>query len=220
MAPKTARSSGDKTDWAKITRRGKDKRDLTGVNKRPTSIMARPTGKNTTGHVKDAKSDDNFTPPQEVRGKDKSQSSITSFLAGGAQESCTTRAILPLGNSQSTTETVPLGTYSENILPETKEPLIKSAQGGDSLLRALESSVVTRRKERGSPFREEGLQVQRSETLIGGDTVSNATATSGTEAVQYMPPNLKGGDNEPEKGMKPLDWAKDSGDKFLSLTEE
>ncbi|KAJ1142027.1 hypothetical protein NDU88_008355 [Pleurodeles waltl] len=222
MAPKTAQNSGDKTDGDKITRIGKDKGDSAGASRRPTSIMAKPTGKNTTGLGKDAKTEDSITPLLEVRGKDKSQS-ITSFLAAGAQENCTGRTIPTPVNSQSVIETVPLGTYSEKALTETKEPLINAAQGDDCLSGALNSSVVTRKKKSGSPISKKGLQAQRSETLTGGEAASdlyNTTATLGTEAVQYVPPKLMGGDKETERGLKPPDWAKDSGDIFYSLTEE
>ncbi|KAJ1175620.1 hypothetical protein NDU88_000907 [Pleurodeles waltl] len=133
MAPKIARNSGDKTDGAKIIRIRKDKGDSAGVSRRPTSIMAKPTGKNTTGLGKDAKTEDSTTP----------------------------------------------------------------------LL--------------------EGLQAQRSETLTGGEAASdlyNTTATLGTEAVQYVPPKQMGGDKETERGLKPPDWAEDSGDKLYSLTEK
>ncbi|KAJ1090694.1 hypothetical protein NDU88_003823 [Pleurodeles waltl] len=124
---------------------------------------------------------------------------------------------------QSVIETVPLGTYSEKALIETKEPLIKAAQGKDGLSGALDSSVVTRKKKGCSPISKKGFQAHRSETLTGGKAASdlyNTTATLGTEAVQYVPPKLMGGDKETERGRKPLDWAKDSGDKFYSLTEE
>ncbi|KAJ1092608.1 hypothetical protein NDU88_005718 [Pleurodeles waltl] len=80
--------------------------------------------------------------------------------------------------------------------------------------------MATRRKERGSPISKEGLQAQRSEDLTGVEAASNTIATLGTEAVQNMPAKLKGGDKEIEKDLKPSDWAKDSGDKFYSLTEE
>ncbi|KAJ1083159.1 hypothetical protein NDU88_003319 [Pleurodeles waltl] len=195
MTPKTARNSGDKTDGAKITRIGKDKGDSAGANRRPISTMAKPIGKNTTGLGRDAKTDDNTTPLLEVRGKGKR-------------------------NSQFVTETIPLGTYREKTLTEIKETLIKAAQGGDGLSGALDRSVATRRKERGSPTSKEGLQVQQSENLIGVEAASDTIAILGTEVVQNMPPKPKGWDKEIEKDLKPSDWAKDSGDTFYSLTME
>ncbi|KAJ1191960.1 hypothetical protein NDU88_001273 [Pleurodeles waltl] len=145
-----------------------------------------------------------------------------SFLAVGSQESCTGRTIPHPVDSQSVTETISLGTYSEKVLTEIKEPLIKAAQGDDGLSGAPDSSVVTRKKS-GSPISKKGLQAQRSETLTGGEAASdlyNTTATLGTEAVQYVPPKLMEGDKETERGLKPPDWAKDSSDKFYSLREE
>ncbi|KAJ1176830.1 hypothetical protein NDU88_002097 [Pleurodeles waltl] len=165
-----------------------DKGDSAGASRRPTSIMAKPNGKNPTGLGKDAKTDNSITPLLEP-----------------------------------VTETISLGTYSEKVLTEIKEPLIKAAQGDDGLSGALDSSVVTRKKKSGSPISKKGLQAQQSETLTGGEAASdlyNITATLGTEAVQYVPPKLMGGDKETERGLKPPDWAKESGDKFYSLTEE
>ncbi|KAJ1178121.1 hypothetical protein NDU88_003368 [Pleurodeles waltl] len=45
-------------------------------------------------------------------------------------------------------------------------------------------------------------------------------ATSGTKDLPNMLLKPKGLDKEIEKELKPSDWAKDSGDKFYSLTEE
>ncbi|KAJ1182505.1 hypothetical protein NDU88_007693 [Pleurodeles waltl] len=227
MAPKTALNSGDKTDGSKIMHRGKDKGDSAGVGRRLTSIMAKLIGKNTTGLGRDAKTGDSTTPLLDVRGKNKGQPTITSFPAVGAQESCTGHIIPPPTNSQSVIEAVveaaPLGTCSEKVLTETKEPLIKASQGDDGLPGVLDSSVVTKKKKSGFHISKNGLQAQRTETLTGGEAASDlydTTATLSTEAVQYMPSKLMGGDKETERGLKPQDWAKDSGDKFYSLTEE
>ncbi|KAJ1188084.1 hypothetical protein NDU88_004849 [Pleurodeles waltl] len=108
----------------------------------------------------------------------------------------------------------------EKTLIEITEPLIKAAEGGDGLSGALDSSVATRRKERGSPISKERPQAQRSENLTGVEATSNTIATLGTEVVQNMPLKPKGWDKEIEKELNSSDWAKDSGDKFYSLTEE
>ncbi|KAJ1177249.1 hypothetical protein NDU88_002510 [Pleurodeles waltl] len=69
MAPKTARNSGDKMDGSKITRIGRDKGDLAGANRCPTSTTGKPTGKNTSGPGKDAKTNGNVTPLSEHSNK-------------------------------------------------------------------------------------------------------------------------------------------------------
>ncbi|KAJ1123709.1 hypothetical protein NDU88_002177 [Pleurodeles waltl] len=185
--------------------------------------MAKPIRKNTTGLGRDAMINDSITPLLDVRGKDKGQSTITSFLAVGAQESSTGHIVPPPANSHSVIEAAPLGTCSEKGLTETKEPLIKASQGDDGLSGALDSSMVTKKKKSGFPISENGLQPQRTETLTVGEAASdlyNTTATLSTAAVQYVLAKLMGGDKETERGLKPPDWAKDSGDKFYSLTEE
>ncbi|KAJ1137007.1 hypothetical protein NDU88_003420 [Pleurodeles waltl] len=48
--------------------------------------------------------------------------------------------------------------------------------------------------------------------------MDDTTATLSTEVLQYVSPKLTV--KETEKSLNPLDWAKDSGDKFYSLTGE
>ncbi|KAJ1145697.1 hypothetical protein NDU88_011982 [Pleurodeles waltl] len=216
MAPKTARNSGDKTDGAKIARIGKDKGDSAGATRCPTSIMAKPTGRNTIGPGRDAKTNSN-TPLLEVRGKDKSQSTITSFLAAGAQESCAGHRIPPPVNCQSVLETC-----SKKVLNEIKDPPIKASQGDAGLAEALDSSVVTKKKS-SSPTSKKELQTQRVETVTGVEATGdlyNTTATLSIEAEKFVSLILTGRGKETERGLKPPDWAKDSGDKCYSLTEE
>ncbi|KAJ1174714.1 hypothetical protein NDU88_000007 [Pleurodeles waltl] len=108
----------------------------------------------------------------------------------------------------------------KKTLIEIKEPLIKVAPGSDGLSGALDNSVATRRKERGSATRKERPQVRRTENLTRVEATSDTIATLGTKVVQNMPLKPKGWDKKIEKELKPLDWAKDSGNKFYSLTEE
>ncbi|KAJ1099423.1 hypothetical protein NDU88_004524 [Pleurodeles waltl] len=158
-----ARNSGDKMDGAKASRLGKDKRDPAGANRHPLSKMARQTERNTTGLGKGAKTDDNITSLIEVRGKSKSQPTITSFLAGGTQESGNMHTTPPFGDK-------------------------------------------------------EGPQAQQSGNSTRVEDASNISATLGAEAGQNT--LLKPGGRDKEKETKTLDWAKDSGDKCYSLTEE
>ncbi|KAJ1105050.1 hypothetical protein NDU88_002458 [Pleurodeles waltl] len=152
MAPKAARNSGDKSDGSKTTRTGRDKGDkgdLAGLNRHPASMTDKLTGKNMTGPGKDATISDNATPLLEVRGKGKSQSTITSFLAGGAQESCSVHMTLPSETNSTVAEIIPSGICSEKTFIESNEPLIKTRQGTEDLSGALDNSIVIRRKKGG-----------------------------------------------------------------------
>ncbi|KAJ1169660.1 hypothetical protein NDU88_001551 [Pleurodeles waltl] len=220
MAPQLARNSGDKTDGAKISRPGKDKRDPAGANRRPILTMGRQTGRNITSQGKDFKVDNNIIPLLETRGKCKTQPTITSFLAGGTQESCTTLTTPSSGDSQSVTESVPMGALSEKTLIEIKEPPTTAAQPADSGLVGLDSCVVVRRKEKDSPISQERPLAQQPVNLMQAEDVSNIKPTRGIKAGQNTSLNPGGRDKENEKEMKILDWVNDSGDKFYSLTEE
>ncbi|KAJ1141654.1 hypothetical protein NDU88_007982 [Pleurodeles waltl] len=213
-------NSGDKTGGAKTSRPGKDKGDPAGANRRPILTMGRQTGRNITSQGKDVKVDNNITPLLETRGKSKTQSTITSFFAGGTEESCNTLTTPSSGDSQSVTESVPVGALSEKTLMEIKEPPTTAAQPGDGGLVGLDSCVVVRRKEKDSPISQEWPLAQQPVNLMQAEDVSNIKPTQGIEAGQNTLLNPGRRDKENEKEMKILDWAKDSGDKFYSLTEE
>ncbi|KAJ1203195.1 hypothetical protein NDU88_006988 [Pleurodeles waltl] len=214
MAPKMARNSGDKTDGAKILRSGKDKGDPAGVNRRPISTMGGQTGKNITRQRKDVKVDDNITPLPENRGKSKTQATITSFLAGGTQESGTTLITPTSGEGQTATESSPVGALSEKTLKET------AAQPGGGGLVGSDSCATVRRKEKDPPISQEWPPAQQHATTMQGEDLSNIKPTRDIVAVQNISQSPEERDMENEKEMKILDWAKDSGDKFYSLTEE
>ncbi|KAJ1175771.1 hypothetical protein NDU88_001056 [Pleurodeles waltl] len=116
------------------------------------------------------------------------------------------------------TETIPLGALGKKISTEIKEPPITTAQCGNSLSVGLDNCLAVRRKGRGFPSSKEGPQVQQPKNLTRVEDASNISATLGTEAGQNT--SLKPGGRDKEKEMKTLDWAKDSWDKFYSLTEE
>ncbi|KAJ1115873.1 hypothetical protein NDU88_004094 [Pleurodeles waltl] len=201
MALKAARNSGDKSDGSKMTRTGRDKGDigdLAGVNRRRHR--------------------------RQVRGKGKSQSTIMSFLAGGAQESFSVHMTLPFETNSTVAEIIPSDICSEKTFIESNEPLIKTGQGTEDLSRALDNSIVIRRKEEG-PFAgkeqpQAQSQAQRSEDLTRVGAASAPSATSSIEERQMGPPNPKGWGKITEKDLKTSDWAKESSDKFYSLTEE
>ncbi|KAJ1132597.1 hypothetical protein NDU88_010904 [Pleurodeles waltl] len=214
MAPEMARNSGDKTDSAKILRSGKDKGDLIGANRRPVSTVGRQPGRNITGQGKDLKSDDNIIPLPENRGKSKTQATITSFLAGGTQESGTTLLTSTSGEDQTATESSLGGASSEKTFKEA------APQPDDGGLVGSDSCTMVRRKEKDPPISQECPPAQQKATAIKGGDLSNIKHTRGSADVQNISQSLRGGDKDNEKEMKILDWAKDTGNKFYSLTEE
>ncbi|KAJ1152645.1 hypothetical protein NDU88_005420 [Pleurodeles waltl] len=213
MAPKIARNSGDKADSAKILRSGKDKEDLTGASRRPVSTVGRQPGRNRTGQGKDLKSD-NIIPLPENRGKSKTQATITSFLAGGTQESGTTLLTSTSGEDQTTTESLLGGAPREKTFKEV------APQPDDGGLVGPDSCTMISRKEKDPPISQEGPPAQQYATARQGGDLSNIKPTRGSADVQNISQSLGGGDKDNEKEMEILDWAKDTGDKFYSLTEE
>ncbi|KAJ1156993.1 hypothetical protein NDU88_009709 [Pleurodeles waltl] len=149
MAPKTTRNPGEKLDGVKTTRVGRDKGDLVGANKCLTSIIGKPAGNNMPGSGKDAKSCDSSTPLLEVKGKNKSQSTIMSFLAGGVQDSSPAHTILSSEFNPSGTETILLDTSSNKMVIESNKPLIKTIWGSEGSLGTRDSNGATREKELG-----------------------------------------------------------------------
>ncbi|KAJ1153446.1 hypothetical protein NDU88_006205 [Pleurodeles waltl] len=79
---------------------------------------------------------------------------------------------------------------------------------------------MVRRKEKDPPISQEQPLAQQHANLTQAEDVSNIKPTRDIEAGQNILQNPGGRDKENEKEMKILDWAKDSGDKFYSLTEE
>ncbi|KAJ1088363.1 hypothetical protein NDU88_001520 [Pleurodeles waltl] len=214
MVPKMARNAGDKADGAKTLRSGNDKGDLTGANRRPVSTMGRQTGRNITSQGKDVKVDDNIIPLLENRGKSKTQATITSFLAGGTQESGTTLITPTSGEGQTATESSLGGASSEKTFKEA-EP-----QPGGGELVGSDSCTMVRRKEKDPPISQECPPAQQHATVMQGEDLSNIKPTQDIVDVQNVLRSPGGGDKENEKEMKILDSAKDTGDKFYSLTEE
>ncbi|KAJ1174370.1 hypothetical protein NDU88_006192 [Pleurodeles waltl] len=191
-----ARNSGDKTDGAKISRSGKDKGDLAGANRWPILTMGRQTGRNITSQGKDVKVDDNIALLLETRGKSKTQATITSFLAGGNQESGTTLTTPTSGEGQSVTESAPVGALSEKIFMEMKDPPTTAAQPGDGGLVGLDSCAMVRRKEKDPPISQEWPLAQQHANLTQVVDVSNIKPTRDIEAGQNISQNPGGRDKE------------------------
>ncbi|KAJ1115401.1 hypothetical protein NDU88_003625 [Pleurodeles waltl] len=203
MAPKIPRNPGDKTDNAKSLRSGRDKGDLAGVNRRPTSMVGRQLVKNTTGQSKDLKASDNMTPPAENKGKSKTQATINSFLTGGAQEIETTLLTTMLGGEQTSTEGACEGASSKK---SGKERLSQSG--------TIRADSGTMEKWQETP-----LKLQHVPEVQGKD-LSNIRQTRGSAGEQGRLRSLGESAKSNGKEIKNLDWSKDTGDKFYSLTEE
>ncbi|KAJ1174455.1 hypothetical protein NDU88_006277 [Pleurodeles waltl] len=121
-------------------------------------------------------------------------------------------------------ETIPSDTCSETTLMEGNEPLIEAIQGSEDLAGIRDSSTVISEKEWGPLTGKEQLQVQpqgqRSEKQTRVGTTNISSSTLGIEEMQKIPSNPKGWNKVIEKDLKSSDWAKDSSDKFYSLTED
>ncbi|KAJ1176917.1 hypothetical protein NDU88_002184 [Pleurodeles waltl] len=133
---------------------------------------------------------------------------------GGTQESGTTLITPTSGEGQTATESSLGGASSEKIYKEAApEP------GGGGLV-GSDSSTMVRRKEKDPPISQECPPALQHATAMQGEDLSNIKPTWDIVDVQNISQSPGGGDKENEKEMKILDWAKDTGDKFYSLTEE
>ncbi|KAJ1091500.1 hypothetical protein NDU88_004624 [Pleurodeles waltl] len=228
MAPKNTRNSGDKSDGSKKKHVGRDKGDLVGAKRRLMSTIGKSTGKNMPGTGREAKTNNSITPSLEVRGKDKSQSIIKTFLTGGARDSSLEHIIPPSEASPSAVGTIPSDTSSEKTLIENNEPLIKDTQGSKDLPEVRDSNTGTREEVLGSITGKEQPQsqpqsqplVQRPENQTREGGTNTLRPTLDTGELQKISQNSKGWNKEIEKDLKSADWVKDSSDKFYSLTEE
>ncbi|KAJ1189834.1 hypothetical protein NDU88_006576 [Pleurodeles waltl] len=141
----------------------------------------------------------------------------------GPSQPLKTRFRTGAGNA-TVAEIIPSDTCSEKTLIESNKPLIKARQGSEDLSGVLDNSTVIRRKESGTLAGKEQPQAQpqaqRSEDQTRVGVTSAPSATSGIKECQNVSVNPKRRDKITEKDLKTSDWAKDSSDKFYSLTEE
>ncbi|KAJ1209204.1 hypothetical protein NDU88_004582 [Pleurodeles waltl] len=199
MAPKNTRNLGDKSDGSKITRAGRDKGDLAGANRRLMSTIGKSTGKNMPGTGREAKTGDSITPMLEVRGKDKSQSTITTFLTGGARDSSLEHITLPSEVSPSGAGTIPSDTSSEKTLIENNEPLSKATQCSKDLLGVRDSNIGIREevlgpitgKEQPQPQPQPLVQQPENQTREGDANTLRPTLDIGE--LQKISLNSNGG---------------------------
>ncbi|KAJ1208936.1 hypothetical protein NDU88_004315 [Pleurodeles waltl] len=221
MAPKTIRNYGDKSEGAKMTRIGRDKEEAAGLSKRLASTTGKAVGKNTSGLSKDAKMNDNTTPPLEMNVKSKSQPTITAFLSGGGQDSSSTHVTPSPESNVPGKETTPLYISDKEPCIENKDLPAKSTQYIDNLSDTQDINRVVREKVYGPPGNGQ-LQIQQSdrskhwgdqreeETIsITGSAVKNDGSTNPIESPKKQ-----------DKIYLLTDWGKDNSDKFYSLTEE
>ncbi|KAJ1115640.1 hypothetical protein NDU88_003862 [Pleurodeles waltl] len=186
MAPKTIRNLGDKSEGVKTTRIGRDKGETVGANKRLTSITGKAAGKNTLGLMKDAKMSDSTTTPSEIKLKGKSQSTITAFLAGGAQDSLPVHITPSSESNVLGKEPTPPCTCDKKSCIENKEFFIKTTQYVESLSEIEDSNREISKKVLGltRSRQSQTQQVDQSEQLEcqskeGTEGFENAASMSG-----------------------------------------
>ncbi|KAJ1201637.1 hypothetical protein NDU88_005443 [Pleurodeles waltl] len=200
---------------------GRDKGEAAGLSKHLASTTGKAVGKNMSGLSKDAKMNDNTTPPLEMNVKSKSQSTITAFLSGGGQDSSSTHVTPSPESNVQGKETTPLYISDKEPCIENKDLPAKSAQYIDNLSDTQDINRVVREKVYGPPGSGQ-LQIQQSdrskhwgdqreeETIsITGSAVKNDSSTNPIESPKKQ-----------DNISLLTDWGKDNSDKFYSLTEE
>ncbi|KAJ1082119.1 hypothetical protein NDU88_002289 [Pleurodeles waltl] len=223
MAPKATRNPGDKNEGAKMTRIGRDKGEPARANKRLTSIAGKTVGKNMPGLGKDVKTSDSITPSLEIKGKGKSQSTIMTFLAGGAQDSVSVTPSSENNNTLGKESTLPNIT-SRKLCTENNEPSVKPIQDTENMLEIKDGEI--REKEFGPltgsnhPQTQQFDQTEQPEPRSREGTViiTGPIAERVDQHEAHGSPKRWG--KTTGKDSQLVDWGKDSSDKFYSLTEE
>ncbi|KAJ1141999.1 hypothetical protein NDU88_008327 [Pleurodeles waltl] len=221
MAPKTIRNYGDKSEGARTTRIGRDKGETVGISKRLASITGKAAGKNTAGLMKDAKMSDNTTPPLEFKMKSKSQPTITAFLAGGAQDSSSTRVTPSPESKVPGKEPTPLYVSDKELCTGNKDFSLKSTQYIENPLDTQDINRENREKVYGPPGNGQ-LQIQQLDRSKhwGGQSEEETISTTALTVESDGSTNPIESPKKQDKASLLTDWGKDSSDKFYSLTEE
>ncbi|KAJ1194071.1 hypothetical protein NDU88_003366 [Pleurodeles waltl] len=225
MAPKTIRNLGDKSEGVKMTRVGRDKGETAGVNKRLMSITGKAAGKNTLGLMKDAKMSDSTTPPSEIKSKGKSQSTITTFLTGGAQDSLSVHITPSSESNVLGKEPILPSTSDKRLCIENKELFIKTTQDTENLSEIEDSNRETSEKALGLPgSRQPQTQrldpIEQLECQSKEGTASMSGPTVEKDNLHNPLGSPKRWDKITGKDHQLMEWGKDSSDKFYFLTEE
>ncbi|KAJ1215997.1 hypothetical protein NDU88_003603 [Pleurodeles waltl] len=223
MAPKATRNPGDKNEGAKMTRIGRDKGEPARANTHLTSIAVKTVGKNMPGLGKDVKTSDSITPSLEIKGKGKSQSTIMTFLAGGAQDSVSVTPSSENNNTLGKESTLPNIT-SRKLCTENNEPSVKSIQDTENILEIKDGEI--REKEFGPltgsnhPQTQQFDQTEQPEPRSREGTVIITGPIAERVDLHEVHGSPKRWGKTTGKDSQLVDWGKDSSDKFYSLTEE
>ncbi|KAJ1136781.1 hypothetical protein NDU88_003195 [Pleurodeles waltl] len=223
MAPKATRNSGDKNEGAKMMHIGRDKGEPARVNKRLTSTAGKIVGKNMPGLGKDVKTSDSITPSLEIKGKGKSQSTITTYLAGGAQDSVSITPSFANNDTLGKESTLPNIT-SRKLCTEYNEPSVKLIQDTENMLEIKDGEI--REKELAPLTGGNHSQIQQSDQTEQPDPQSREGTVIITGPIAEREDQHEGHGSPKRwgkitgKDSQFVDWGKDSSHKFYSLTEE
>ncbi|KAJ1180223.1 hypothetical protein NDU88_005445 [Pleurodeles waltl] len=222
MPPKPFRNLGEKIEGVKVTRAGRGKGELTGANKRLTTIVAKPAVENMLRGVKTSENT-TTTPPTEIKVKGKSQSTIITFLAGGAQDM--RPAHLTPSDKVVGIESLP---SSSSISRGTmnNDPPVNFKQGMESMPEAEDNQREAKEKKPGPTTEIKQPQAQQydwSERLEHQEGEGGASIlrppTEGENLYKILS-NTKNLGKIAGKDLQSVEWGKDNSDKCYSLTEE
>ncbi|KAJ1204276.1 hypothetical protein NDU88_008057 [Pleurodeles waltl] len=210
-------------EGVKVTRAGRGKGEQTGSNKRLTTAVAKPAVENVLRGVKTSESSIT-TPPTEIKVKGKSQSTITTFLEGGAQDMRPVHFTLPSESKVVGTEPPPSSSSSSiSGCITNNDPSVKLKQG---IPESEDSQREVREKNSGSYTEIKQPQAQHldwSEQLEYRDGEGGASilkSTTEEENLHKSFANTKTLGKTAGKVSQLAEWGKDNSDKFYSLTEE
>ncbi|KAJ1080832.1 hypothetical protein NDU88_001021 [Pleurodeles waltl] len=223
MPPKPFRNLGEKMEGVKVTRAGRGKGEQTGSNKRLTTAVAKPAVENMLRGVKTSESSIP-TPPTEIKVKGKSQSTITTFLEGGAQDMRPVHLTLPSESKVVGTEPLPSSSSSSiSGCIMNNDPSVNLKQG---MPESEDSQREVREKNSGSYTEIKQPQAQQfdwSEQLEYRDGEGGASilkSTTEEENLHKSFSNTKTLGKIAGKVSQLVEWGKDNSDKCYSLTEE
>ncbi|KAJ1194600.1 hypothetical protein NDU88_003888 [Pleurodeles waltl] len=210
-------------EGVKVTRAGRGKGEQTGSNKRLTTAVAKPAVENMLRGVKTSESSIT-TPPTEIKVKGKSQSTITTFLEGGAQDMRPVHLTLPSESKVVGTEPLPSSSSSSiSGCIMNNDPSVNLKQG---MPESEDSQREVREKNSGSYTEIKQPQAQQfdwSEQLEYRDGEGGASilkSTTEEENLHKSFSNTKTLGKIAGKVSQLVEWGKDNSDKFYSLTEE
>ncbi|KAJ1112687.1 hypothetical protein NDU88_000948 [Pleurodeles waltl] len=210
-------------EGVKVTRVGRGKGEQTGSNKRLTTAIAKPAVEKMLKGVKTSESSIT-TPSTEIKVKGKSQSTITTFLEGGAQDIRSVHLTLPSESKVVGTESLPSSSSSSiSGCIMNNDPSGSLKQG---MPEAEDSQREVREKNSGSYNEIKQPQAQQfdwSEQLEYRDGEGGASilkSTTEEENLHKIFSITKTLGKIAGKDSQLVEWGKDNSDKLYSLTEE